>query len=86
MTSYQGMKSVGFNEAQGVATQILDGFEADEFDICTLYFAEFQSVISQTPTARQIIPASIDAAETPDFHRFLNEIFAKRLICDSCDT
>ena len=64
--SYQGLKSVGFNEAQGVATQILDGFEADEFDICTLYFAEFLSVISQTPTARQIIPASIDAAETPD--------------------
>ena len=66
LVSYQGLKSVGFNEAQGVATQILDAFEADEFDICTLYFAEFQSVISQTPTARQIIPASIDAAETPD--------------------
>ncbi|MGB0343082.1 MAG: F0F1 ATP synthase subunit gamma [Parvibaculales bacterium] len=66
LVSYQGLKSVGFNEAQGVATQILDAFAADEFDICTLYFAEFQSVISQTPTARQIIPASIDAAETPD--------------------
>jgi len=64
--SYQGLKSVGFAEAQGVATQILDSFEAGEFDICTLYFAEFESVISQVPTARQIIPASIDASETPD--------------------
>ncbi|MGC6475160.1 MAG: F0F1 ATP synthase subunit gamma [Parvibaculales bacterium] len=64
--SFQGLKSVGFEQAQQVANQVLDMFEAEEFDICTLFYSEFVNVISQNPNALQIIPATIEAAETPD--------------------
>ncbi len=64
--SFQGLKSVGFEQAQQVANQVLDMFEAEAFDVCTLFYSEFVNVISQNPNALQIIPATIDAAETPD--------------------
>jgi F-type H+-transporting ATPase subunit gamma len=64
--SYQGLKSIGFTEAQNIATQVLDDFEAGVFDVCTLYYSAFQSVIAQIPTALQLIPAQIEDAETPD--------------------
>ena len=44
---------------EAVAKKVLDMFEAGEFDVATLYFSEFKSVISQKPTALQLIPASI---------------------------
>ena len=37
-------------------------FEAGEFDVCTLFYARFKSVISQIPTAQQLIPAELGAA------------------------
>ena len=61
--SYQGLKSVGFTEAQGVADKILADFDAGQFDICTLYYSRFENVMSQIPTGLQIIPASLEAAE-----------------------
>ncbi len=66
MISFQGLKSVGFEQAKSVADQILADFDADAFDVCTLYYAKFQSVIAQIPTSQQIIPAHFDAAEPPD--------------------
>ena len=53
------VKSIGFSDAQGIAEQVLEMFDAGEFDVCTLFYAEFQSVISQVPTAQQLIPAAI---------------------------
>lgn len=64
--SYQGMKSVGYNEAQGVADKILTDFDAGQFDICTLYYSRFENVMSQIPTGLQIIPASLDASAGDD--------------------
>ena len=64
--SYQGLKSVGFNEAQSIATQVLEDFETGAFDVCTLFYSAYQSVISQVPTALQLIPAQIEDAETPE--------------------
>lgn len=64
--SYQGMKSVGYQEAQGVADKILTDFDAGQFDICTLYYSRFENVMSQIPTGLQIIPASLDAASGDD--------------------
>ena len=64
--SYQGLKQVGYQEAQGVADQILGEFEAGQFDICTLYYSRFENVMSQVPTGLQIIPASLDDANTPE--------------------
>ena len=64
--NFQGSKSVQFDHASGVGTKILAMFEAGEFDVCTLFFAEFKSVISQKPTALRLIPAQFDASKAPD--------------------
>ena len=50
---------MNFGHAEGVAQKVLEMFEAGEFDVATLYFSEFKSVISQKPTALQLIPAKV---------------------------
>jgi len=64
--TYQGLKSVGFEQAQEVATQILELFEAEAFDVCSLYYSEFVNVITQNPKELQIIPAHLDEDTTLD--------------------
>jgi F-type H+-transporting ATPase subunit gamma len=51
------VKRMGYVNAQGIARDILARFDAGEFDVATLFFNRFQSVISQVPTAQQVIPA-----------------------------
>jgi F-type H+-transporting ATPase subunit gamma len=55
------VKRVGYVDAQGIARDILARFDAGEFDVATLFFNRFQSVISQIPTAQQVIPAKFEA-------------------------
>ncbi|MEP0519486.1 MAG: F0F1 ATP synthase subunit gamma [Hyphomicrobiales bacterium] len=50
-------KNIGFENAQSIGKDIISKFDAGEFDVCTLFFSRFQSVITQIPTAQQIIPA-----------------------------
>jgi F-type H+-transporting ATPase subunit gamma len=57
----RGAKQIGFEHADGIAQSILQRFEAGEFDVATLFYSRFKSVISQIPTAHQIIPAQIEA-------------------------
>ncbi|MFA5581467.1 MAG: F0F1 ATP synthase subunit gamma [Paracoccaceae bacterium] len=57
------VKRMGYANAQGIAQDILTRFTVGEFDVATLFFARFESVISQEPTALQVIPASYEAAE-----------------------
>ena len=57
------VKRVGYSDAAGIATQVLDMFRDEAFDVATLFYSEFQSVISQVPQAQQIIPPQIVAAE-----------------------
>jgi F-type H+-transporting ATPase subunit gamma len=64
--TYQGLKSVGFEQAQEVATQILELFETEAFDVCSLYYSEFVNVITQNPKELQIIPAHLDEDSTLD--------------------
>ena len=59
---FANVRQVGFSEAEGVAQRILEMFDAGEFDVATIYFSEFVSVISQKPTALRLIPAEIDEA------------------------
>lgn len=59
---FQGVRRLNFGHAEGVADKVLAMFEAGEFDVATLYFSEFKSVISQKPTALQLIPAKVDDA------------------------
>jgi F-type H+-transporting ATPase subunit gamma len=56
------VKRVGYANAQGIARDILARFEAGECDVVTLFFNRFQSVISQIPTAQQVIPAVFEDA------------------------
>lgn len=51
-------KNIGFENAQSIGRKIISMYEAGEFDICTLFFSRFESVISQIPTEQQIIPAN----------------------------
>jgi F-type H+-transporting ATPase subunit gamma len=53
----RGARMLGFEHADMVAQRILQRFEAGEFDVATLFYSRFKSVISQIPTAQQIIPA-----------------------------
>ena len=55
-------KQVGFAHADMIAKKVVALFSQGEFDICTLFYSEFKSVISQVPTALQIIPAAAPAA------------------------
>lgn len=56
----RGARHVGFEHAHGIAQKVLNLFERGEFDICTLYYARFRSVIAQIPTAQQLIPAAVN--------------------------
>jgi len=58
------VKRLGYNNAQDVANDIINRFNAGEFDVATLYFAGFESVISQVPTAQQLIPARFEVDST----------------------
>ncbi|MCB1463205.1 MAG: F0F1 ATP synthase subunit gamma [Nitratireductor sp.] len=55
---FREVRQIAFSNASDVAGKIIERFEAGEFDVCTLFYAEFKSVISQVPTARQLIPAA----------------------------
>ncbi len=62
------VKRVAFANADEVAKKVISLFDDGEFDVCTLYYSEFKSVIAQIPTEQQIIPASgpsQDEAEEP---------------------
>jgi F-type H+-transporting ATPase subunit gamma len=55
----KGVKQVAFANAEDIGRKVLAMFEAGEFDVATLYFSEFKSVIAQKPTALQLIPAKL---------------------------
>jgi len=54
------VKRLGYDDAQPIAADLLSRFDTGEFDVATIFFARFKSVISQEPTAQQIIPAKFD--------------------------
>jgi F-type H+-transporting ATPase subunit gamma len=58
----RSVRNIGFEHAEPIAKKVLELFEAGEFDVCTLFFSRFKSVIAQIPTAQQLIPAQIPDA------------------------
>ncbi|MEX0371289.1 MAG: F0F1 ATP synthase subunit gamma, partial [Tateyamaria sp.] len=62
------VKRMSYADAQGVAKDVLARFDAGEFDVATIFFSKFQNVVTQIPTAQQIIPFAIpedyEAADT----------------------
>jgi F-type H+-transporting ATPase subunit gamma len=59
----RGVRQIGFTNAEDIAKRIIGLYEEGAFDVCTLFFSRFKSVISQLPTAQQIIPAQIPEKE-----------------------
>jgi F-type H+-transporting ATPase subunit gamma len=64
------VKRIGYAEALKVGREILSRFQAAEFDVATLFFSRFQSVISQTPTALQVIPVHFEASATTTLYDY----------------
>ncbi|MEF3367017.1 F0F1 ATP synthase subunit gamma [Methylocystis sp. 9N] len=59
----RGVKQIGFENADEIGKKIIRLFEEGAFDVATLFFSRFKSVISQIPTALQVIPAQIPSNE-----------------------
>jgi F-type H+-transporting ATPase subunit gamma len=59
----RAVRQLGFVNAENIAQKVIARFEAGELDVCTLFYSRFKSVISQVPTAQQIIPLEV---EKPD--------------------
>lgn len=55
------VKRVGYGDARSIAQDLLARFDGGEFDVATLFFSEFVNVVTQIPTAQQIIPAAYDS-------------------------
>lgn len=59
----RSVKSVGFKDADEIGRKVISMFENGEFDVCTLYYSTFKSVIAQEPTEQQLIPAKFETTE-----------------------
>jgi F-type H+-transporting ATPase subunit gamma len=88
--SFREVRQLGFVHAEQVGRKIIDLYNAGEFDVATLFYARFRSVISQVPTAQQLIPAKVDGvapAEAgtvsydyePDEEAILNELLPRNI-------
>src|SRR5215813_7352011 len=55
----RAVRQLAFKNGEDIADKVMARFEAGEFDVCTLFFSRFRSVIAQVPTAQQIIPLEV---------------------------
>ena len=58
--SLREAKHLKYSHAKNVADKVIEMFKKGEFDVCTLFYSEFVSVINQQPTSQQLIPAPKD--------------------------
>ncbi len=65
----RAVRTLSFVNAQPIAAKVIDMFDRGEFDVCTLFYSRFRSVISQIPTAQQLIPPELSekAADAPSY-------------------
>jgi F-type H+-transporting ATPase subunit gamma len=86
----RSVRTLGFANAEAIADQIVQMYEKGAFDVCTLFYSRFKSVIAQIPTALQIIPPVFEAktADTlggavydyePDEEDILTELLPRNL-------
>jgi F-type H+-transporting ATPase subunit gamma len=73
--SYKNIKNISLNEASELTSKIITMFENNEFDVCTIFYNKFKSVISQEPQAQQIIPvenldADVENSQDEDQYEF----------------
>jgi F-type H+-transporting ATPase subunit gamma len=87
--TFREVRQLGYVNASQVGDKILSMYAAGEFDVATLFFATFKSVIAQIPTALQLIPAKFEAAEAgaasvsydyePDEEAILNDLLPRNI-------
>jgi len=80
----RGVRQLTFKNAEDIASKVIARFDAGEFDVCTLFFSRFKSVIAQMPTAQQIIPLAVkesaaDAATSYEYEPEEDEILTRLL-------
>jgi len=86
----RAVKRLAFADADAIGKKVLSLFDEGQFDVCSLFYAEFRSVILQVPTRRQLVPAEIggEAAEAgggatyeyePDEESILTELLPRNL-------
>jgi len=90
----RGVRQLGFEHAEDIAQKVVKLFNEGKFDVATLFYSRFRSVIAQIPTAQQLIPADVGAAETsaegvdvgtlvydyePDEEEILSELLPRNL-------
>ena len=71
--NFVGRKSINFADAQDIASRITAMLDAGEFDVCTVVYNRFQSVIAQVPTELRLVPAPLpegEAAQTGGMYEF----------------
>jgi F-type H+-transporting ATPase subunit gamma len=61
----RSVRQLAFVNAEDIAKKVIARFEAGEFDVCTLFYSRFKSVIAQIPTAQQIIPLVVEEKAAP---------------------
>lgn len=61
LVDLRAVRTLSFTNAQDIAQKVIALFEQGSFDVCTLFYSNFKSVIAQIPTAQQIIPATFEA-------------------------
>jgi F-type H+-transporting ATPase subunit gamma len=79
----RSLKTIGYVNADVIGKKIIGMFEAGDFDVCTLFYSRFRSVIAQIPTAQQVIPAMVPAQSAAvtsyDYEPEENEILSSLL-------
>jgi F-type H+-transporting ATPase subunit gamma len=83
----RAVRTLGFQHAEEIADKILRLYAEGHFDVCTLFFSRFRSVIAQIPTAQQIIPPVFEAEEgngasyeyEPDEDEILAELLPRNI-------
>ena len=82
----RGVRVLGFEQAEMISKKVVALFDQGQFDVCTLFFPRFKSVIAQIPTAQQIIPPVFEKAATaaayeyePEEEEILAELLPRNL-------
>jgi F-type H+-transporting ATPase subunit gamma len=63
MIDLRAVRTIAYDTAKPIADKVIALFENSEFDVCTLFYSRFKSVIAQIPTAQQLIPPELGAKD-----------------------
>ena len=86
--SFKNSKNANYFDADKVGKSIIDKFEKNEFDVCTIFYNQFKNVITQIPQAQQIIPLNNEGVESsseesyefePDEDEILSNLLPKNI-------